>query len=644
MVETVDHAVLAHQSPEIDRKTRSHAVARNARRQHALLVRTGLVAEQSLARDVHHTDRNALGGQQFGAFDQRCDLRTRGDQHRGGFGGIHHHITALSDLRGLLAADGAQRRQGLDVLARQHERHRAVLLDGQFPRHDGLIAVGRTQHEHRTLVVVVAQVLHQADLRLVLHGLVRRAVLAHAERVVRPDVDHMQAHQRREAHGGLHIIGEDEERAADGDHAAVQRHAVHHAGHRQLRDARLEEFTGEIALRERLGLLQKSVGLVRVRQVGRSDDHVVDLLGIDAQHRSRSGARGHPGLHLDGLIVDLGEFARKEIVELARQVLVLGPPRLLDGGLLGGPLLQCLAALGEDLAALLEDGERILRIAAQILHRSGEIGSGGRQRLAVGRNLVLETLPGGTFGTLAHDRTADDERRTLRFALGGDERLADLVDVVSVDRQHVPTPCLVFHGHVLGHHLIDLRRELDVVRVVVHHEVRQAQMAGDAAHALRNLLLDGAVRDIGIGLVRHPLAEARGHETLRDGGAQSHGVPLPQRARGVLHAAQHVHLGVARRHAAPLAQRLQILGRIMSRQRQRRIEHRRHVARIEEEAVTVGISHIVGIVAQEFREEHRDEIGTAHSAAGVARLRLFDHCCRQDADVVGYARQFRVRC
>ena len=68
------------------------------------------------------------------------------------------------------------------------------------------------------------------------------------------------------------------------------------------------------------------------------------------------------------------------------------------------------------------------------------------------------------------------------------------------------------------------------------------------------------------------------------------------------------------------------------------------MARIEEEAVTVGISHIVGIVAQEFREEHRDEIGTAHSAAGVARLRLFDHCCRQDADVVGYARQFRVRC
>ena len=640
MVETVDHAVLAHQSPEIDRKTRSHAVARNARRQHALLVRTGLVAEQSLARDVHHADRNALGGQQFGAFDQRCDLRTRGDQHRGGFGGIHHHITALGDLRSLLAADGAQRRQGLDVLARQHERHGAVLLDGQFPRHDGLIAVGRTQHEHRTLVVVVAQVLHQADLRLVLHGLVRRAVLAHAERVVRPDVDHMQAHQRREAHGGLHIIGEDEERAADGDHAAVQRHAVRNAGHRQLRDARLEEFPAEIALRERLGLLQVTVGLVRIRQVGRSHDHVVDLLGEDAQHRRRCGARSHVGLHLDGLVVDFGKFARKEIVEFARQLLMLRAPRLLDGGLLRDPLLQRLATFGEDLAALREDGERILRIAAQVLHRSGEIGPGGRQRLAVGRDFVFEALSGGAFGALAHDGMADDERRTLGLALGGDQRLADLIDVVPVDRQHVPAPRLVLHGHVLGHHLVDLRRELNVVRVVVHHEVRQAQMAGDAAHALRNLLLDGAVRNIGIGLVRHPLAETGGHEAFRNGGSQRHGVALSQRSRRILHAAHHVHLRVPRRHAAPLAQRLQIFSRIVPGQRERCIEHRRHVARIEEETVAVGIRHIIGVVTQELGEEHRDEIRAAHSAAGMPRLGLLDHRGRKDADIIGNARKF----
>ena len=640
MVETVDHAVLAHKSPQVHRETRSHAVTRNARRQHALLVRTGLVAEQSLARNVHHADRNAFGGQQFGAFYQRRNLRTRGDQHRGGFGGIHHQITALGDLRSLLTAAGPERRQGLDVLARKHERHGTVFLDGQFPRHDGLVAVGRAQHEHRTLVMVVAQVLHQADLRLVLHGLMRRPVLAHAERVVRPDVDHMQTHQRREAYGGLHIVGEHEERTADGNHAAVQRHAVRNAGHRQLRDARLEEFSGKIALLECLGLFEKTVGLVRIRKVGRSHDHVVDLLREDAQHRRRCGARSHVGLHLDGLIVDFGEFPRKEIVEFARQILVLRAPRLLDGGLLRSPLPERFAALGEGLAALLEDGERILRITAQILHRSGEIGPGGRQRLAVGRDFALETLPGGAFGTLAHDGMADDERRTLGLALGSDQRFADLINVVSVDRQHVPAPRLVLHGHVLGHHLVDLGRKLDVVRVVVHHEVRQSQMAGDAAYALRDLLLDGAVRNIGIGLVRHPLAETSGHETLRNGGSQGHGMSLSQRSRGILHAAHHVHLRVSRRHAAPLAQRLQVFGRIVPGQRERRIEHRRHMARIEEETVTVGISHIIGVVTQKLGEEHRDEIRAAHGAAGMSRLGLLDHRGRKDADIIGNARKF----
>ena len=88
----------------------------------------------------------------------------------------------------------------------------------------------------------------------------------------------------------------------------------------------------------------------------------------------------------------------------------------------------------------------------------------------------------------------------------------------------LPAPGFVFHGHVLGVHLIDLGRELDVVRIVVHDEVAQPQMPCDASHALRDLLFDGAVGDVGIGLVRHPLAEAGRHEPLRDGGAQRHGM------------------------------------------------------------------------------------------------------------------------
>ena len=103
---------------------------------------------------------------------------------------------------------------------------------------------------------------------------------------------------------------------------------------------------------------------------------------------------------------------------------MFGAPRLLDLGLTCGPYAKRFAALGEGFEALGENSERIVRIPAQILHRGGEVGTGRRERLPVGRNLVFEALAGGTFGTLAHDRAADGVR--------GNERLADFVDVVSV--------------------------------------------------------------------------------------------------------------------------------------------------------------------------------------------------------------------
>ena len=318
-------------------------------------------------------------------------------------------------------------------------------------------------------------------------------------------------------------------------------------------------------------------------------------------------------------------------------------PRLLRLGTLRGPCGELPATRCEERTALLEHGEGLLGVAPQIPHRSGEIGAGSRQRLSVRRNLVLETRTVGGQRTLAHRRATDDERRPLRLGIRRRERPSDGVDVVTVDREDVPTPCLVFHRDVLGVHLVDLRRELNVVRIVIHDEVREPQMSRNAAHSLRNLLLDRTVRDVGVGLVRHPLAEACDHETLGNRSAQRHRVALSERSRGVLHTAQHVNLGMARRRTAPLAQRLQLLDGVVAGKRQRSVKHGRHVARIEEEPIAVGVVHACGIVAQEFGVEHRDEIGAAHSAAGVPRFRLFDHRGRQNTDVVGDTRNLGVR-
>ncbi len=450
----------------------------------------------------------------------------------------------------------------------------------------------------------------------------------------------MKSHKRRQTHGGLHIVGEYEERTAGGYHASVQCHAVHHAGHGKLRYAGLEEVAREVALGECLGLFKEAVGLVRVRQVGRGYDHVLDLLGIDAQHGGRGGTRRYVVLHLDLAVVDIGQLAAEESVELGCEFGVLGTPCALDLGTRGRPLGQLATTLVVYFAALVENGERIVGVTAQIAYRCGDIGSGRRQRLAVGRNLVLEALALGRACTLAHDRAADDERRTLGLGAGLVERGADLGYVVAVDLDDLPVPCAVLGRHILGVDLVAARRELYVVGIVIHDEVRQSQMSGYASHTLRNLLLHRAVRDVGVGLVRRPLAEACGHEALDYRGTQSHGVSLTQRTRRILDAAHDIDLGMTGGCAAPLTQRFQIVGGIVAGQREHGIEHRRHVSRIEKQSVAPRVAHIGGIVTQILRVEHVDEIGSAHGSARVPRLRLFDHRCGQNTDVVCRAFEF----
>ena len=96
----------------------------------------------------------------------------------------------------------------------------------------------------------------------------RGTVLTDAEGVVRPDVNYVQLHERSQSDGRLHVVRKDEEGAADGQDAAVQRHAVHHAGHRQLADAHLQELPREVALGEGVRVLEEAVRLVRVAEVG----------------------------------------------------------------------------------------------------------------------------------------------------------------------------------------------------------------------------------------------------------------------------------------------------------------------------------------------------------------------------------------
>ncbi len=137
----------------------------------------------------------------------------------------------------------------------------ALPLDRDPPGHRRLVRVGRAD---------VPEVRDRPERHVVLDGLVRRAVLADPDRVVRPDPDRLEPHQRAEAHGGAHVVGEDEEgRAERLQHRRVEGDAVDDRPHRVLADAE-----GDVAARvgRREDARALVLGLRRLDEVGGAAD------------------------------------------------------------------------------------------------------------------------------------------------------------------------------------------------------------------------------------------------------------------------------------------------------------------------------------------------------------------------------------
>ena len=87
---------------------------------------------------------------------------------------------------------------------KQQARRAVAALDRRGPRDRGLDGVARAPDVH---------VRDQAQARRVLDRLVRRPVLAEADRIVREHEDRAQLHQRRHAQRVARVVGEREERA-----------------------------------------------------------------------------------------------------------------------------------------------------------------------------------------------------------------------------------------------------------------------------------------------------------------------------------------------------------------------------------------------------------------------------------------------
>ena len=111
---------------------------------------------------------------------------------------------------------------------------------------------------------MVLQLLDQADLSLLFYRLVGGTVFTYAEGIVSPDELDGHFHQGSHADGGLHVVAEDEEGAASGYDATMERHTDADASHGQLGHTGLEEGSAEVALGKGVGLLEETIRLVGV--------------------------------------------------------------------------------------------------------------------------------------------------------------------------------------------------------------------------------------------------------------------------------------------------------------------------------------------------------------------------------------------
>ncbi|CAH0365717.1 unnamed protein product, partial [Pelagomonas calceolata] len=590
------------------------------------LVGVGLAVEALHARHGHDADAAAdLLRRGHGVLQ----LGTRRDDDAFQVAGLLDGDVAA--LERVLAAGRARL---VEVLAREDEGGRAVRADGGADVRAGRLLVVRGPED--------VEVREGAEAGDRLDGLVRRAVLADADGVVRPDVRDGELRERGDADRGAHVVGEDEERRAGRAEEAVVGEAVHDAAHGVLADAvvdvaalvRLAEVGAEVA-----GALD--VVLVRAVEVrGARDveghgrrDVVDDGAAGDARRLGVARALGD-GLEELGLG---GGLAINTVLEDLGLVRVRGLPGLVGGlprvvrRLLGG------LAVGEELVGVVGHVP-LVRREAQVLAGLVDVRDAG---------LAVRGVRAGDLVDAAADLGLGDDhgRLAVVVGLGLLDGLVDGLEVVAVrQRDDVPAVGLVSGTHILGLRELGHLVERDIIRVVQDDQVVELLVRREARRLGTDALLEAAVADHAEDVVvedrvlrrvehggRHlgGRGEAR---AVRDTGSQRTGRGLDTRRR-VFRVRE---LGVARRGAVVLAEvRDLVLGDVVAGQVEPRVEEHAAVARAEDEAVAVDPGRVVGVEGHGLAEEDRAHLGGAERQAEVAGLGRGDRVHREAARLVG---------
>mmetsp|Transcript_3135 Transcript_3135/g.3682 ORF Transcript_3135/g.3682 Transcript_3135/m.3682 type:complete len:669 (-) Transcript_3135:198-2204(-) len=531
-------------------------------------------------------------------------------------------VGALEGARALVGG-GAGVDNG-EVLAREDERGRAGLARNRVGVGSGrLLGIARAHH---------VEVGHGAEAGDDLNGLVGRAVLADADRIVGPDVRDGKVRESGDADGAHHVAREDKEGGARGAVKAVEANAVEDGAHGVLADAVVEVAASIVVLGEVTDALE--VVLVGAVEVGRAreverhrlsnglDDLGAGVAGGDGLARGKLGHHGH----------DIGRVAGDGVLELLRLLGVGGLP--LAKGLL--PLV----VLGDELLLVL--GEEVIRLGGDV-----ELLLGEAERLA-GGVLVLDAglaVSGAGAGdlvdALADDSLAHDERRlAIVRLLGVAVRLGDGVHVVAVDLEHLPSLRLEAHVDVLRLGVIGHLVQGDAVGVVHQDEVVELLMTRKSNGLVGDALLQAAVTaeddDVVVddGVVGG--VEGGGGVLGRSGHADAVADALAERTGRRLHTRRPAKLGVAGRLGVLGAEvHHLLLGQVVARHVKPGVEEHGAVAGREHEAVAVDPRRVIRVVGELLAEEDGANLGAAERQAHVARVRLGDGVDGEAARLIG---------
>ncbi len=425
----------------------------------------------------------------------------------------------------------------------------------------------------------------------------------------------MGPRQRREPDRRAAVVAEHQERAADGQRAAVERHPRHRRGHRVLADPEVDLATGRVVPGLHAAVLQYGPGVGR--EVGPAGDQRGDLRHQRLEARATGLAGRHGRTHLPGGegLLPAGEGPGGQAgVEL-------GPVALV--GL--EPLRPCLPELAPAAARspvqlddVLGDVEGLVRRQAH--DRLGRVDVLVLEGVAVGLG-VVGLGGGGERDVAAHDherRLVLDVRRDAQRALEGVGVLGCLAQLL-----HVPPVGLEPPGGVVAQGELGRTVDRDVVVVVHADEAAEALVAGQrrglVGQALGQVAVAGdAVRAV----VDHVRPEARPQVALRQRHAHRVAEALTEGTGRDLDPRCVTVLGMAGRAAAPLpellevAQRQRVPGEV-----QHRVEEDRRVAGGQDEAVSVRPGRVGRVVPQDARPQDVGERGEGHRGALVPRPR-----------------------